>query len=60
MRGRTARQSIGGQSRIRGDARITLIGPSLTFAETALIALCGADLSPRIGERPLPPAGRCC
>jgi biotin-dependent carboxylase-like uncharacterized protein len=33
---------------------ITLIGPSLTFAETALIALCGADLSPRIGERPLP------
>jgi len=33
---------------------ITLIGPSLTFADTALIALCGADLSPRIGERPLP------
>ncbi|HWZ74076.1 MAG TPA: biotin-dependent carboxyltransferase family protein, partial [Casimicrobiaceae bacterium] len=33
---------------------ITLIGPSLTFAETALIALCGADLSPRVGERPLP------
>lgn len=33
---------------------ITLIGPSLTFTETALIAICGADLSPRIGERPLP------
>ena len=33
---------------------ITLIGPSLAFGETALIALCGADLSPRIGERPLP------
>jgi antagonist of KipI len=33
---------------------ITLIGPSLTFAETALIALCGADLSPRVGECPLP------
>ena len=33
---------------------ITLIGPSLTFAETSLIAVCGADLSPRIGERPLP------
>jgi biotin-dependent carboxylase-like uncharacterized protein len=33
---------------------ITLIGPSLAFAETTLIALCGADLSPRIGERPLP------
>jgi len=33
---------------------ITLIGPSLTFAETALIALCGANLSPRIGGRPLP------
>ena len=36
---------------------ITLIGPSLTFAETALVALCGADLSPRIGECPLPLGG---
>jgi antagonist of KipI len=33
---------------------ITLQGPGLTFDETALIAICGADLSPRIGEQPLP------
>ena len=33
---------------------ITLMGPSLRFGEAALIAVTGADLSPRIGEAALP------
>jgi len=33
---------------------ITLIGPGLVFTETTLIAICGANLSPRVGERELP------
>jgi biotin-dependent carboxylase-like uncharacterized protein len=33
---------------------ITLMGPSLVFEAPALIAICGADLSPRIGETPVP------
>src|SRR5205823_4286218 len=33
---------------------MTLIGPSLRFDDTALIAICGADLSPRVGEREVP------
>jgi len=33
---------------------MTLIGPSLRFDDTALIAICGADLSPRAGEREVP------
>lgn len=33
---------------------ITLLGPSLKFQETTLIAICGAGLSPRIGERAVP------
>jgi antagonist of KipI len=33
---------------------VTLLGPSLRFTETALIAIVGADFSPRIGERALP------
>lgn len=33
---------------------ITLLGPSLRFQEAALIAITGADLSPRIGERAVP------
>jgi len=33
---------------------ITLIGPSLAFDESAVIAICGADLSPRIGDRDVP------
>jgi urea carboxylase len=35
---------------------ITLIGPSLRFSEPALIAITGAELSPRIGEQPVPQA----
>jgi len=33
---------------------ITLMGPSLVFEQAALIAIAGADLSPRIGEAPVP------
>jgi biotin-dependent carboxylase-like uncharacterized protein len=33
---------------------MTLIGPSLRFDDAALIAICGADLSPRIAEREVP------
>lgn len=33
---------------------VTLMGPSLRFTETALIAITGADLSPRIGEHAVP------
>jgi biotin-dependent carboxylase-like uncharacterized protein len=33
---------------------MTLIGPSLRFDDAALIAICGADLSPRVGERDVP------
>ena len=33
---------------------ITLMGPSLAFDSAALIAIVGADLSPRIAEAPVP------
>lgn len=33
---------------------ITLVGPSLRFTRSALIAIAGADLSPRMGEPALP------
>jgi antagonist of KipI len=33
---------------------ITLTGPGLRFERETLIALCGADLSPTIGDRPVP------
>ena len=35
---------------------ITLMGPSLLFHQDALIAIVGADLSPRIGEQLVPMA----
>lgn len=41
----------------QGDAatlEITLQGPRLEFEEDALIAICGADLSPVIGAEPVP------
>jgi len=43
-----------GNSEHEATLEITLMGPSLRFAETALIAISGADLSPRIGEHALP------
>ena len=33
---------------------VTLLGPGLKFNETALIAICGADLAPRIDNTALP------
>lgn len=33
---------------------MTLIGPSLRFETESMIALCGADLSPTIGDQPVP------
>jgi len=33
---------------------VTLMGPSLQFEQTALVAITGADLSPRIGDAALP------
>lgn len=33
---------------------VTLMGPSLKFDATTLIAICGADLAPRIGDTALP------
>ena len=40
-----------------GDAatlEITLQGPRLEFADDALVSICGADLSPAIGNEPVP------
>lgn len=37
-----------------GVLEITMIGPVLRFTENALIAVCGADLSPCIENQPLP------
>jgi biotin-dependent carboxylase-like uncharacterized protein len=33
---------------------VTLMGPSLKFDVTTLLAICGADLAPRIGDTALP------
>ncbi|MEF7616747.1 biotin-dependent carboxyltransferase family protein [Aquincola sp. MAHUQ-54] len=33
---------------------IVLMGPSLRFTAPACIAICGADMSPRIGDEPVP------
>lgn len=37
-----------------GALEITMIGPVLRFTEDALIAVCGADLSPSVDELPVP------
>lgn len=34
---------------------MTMVGPEIYFAETALISVCGGDLSPRLNDRELPP-----
>lgn len=34
---------------------ITLLGPKLMFEEEALIAVCGADMSPEVDGHPVPP-----
>ena len=43
-----------GNSEREATLEITLLGPSLRFQEAALIAIAGADLSPRIGEYAVP------
>jgi biotin-dependent carboxylase-like uncharacterized protein len=43
-----------GNSDQEATLEVTLIGPSLRFPEAALIAITGADLSPRIGEHAVP------
>lgn len=32
---------------------ITMLGPTIEFQQDALIAICGGDLSPKIGEKPV-------
>ena len=43
-----------GNSEAEATLEITLIGPALAFDDDAVIAICGADLSPRIGEHDVP------
>lgn len=50
---RAANLLVGNAER-EASLEITLMGPSLEFRETALIAICGAALTPRIGEQALP------
>ena len=43
-----------GNDQTEASLEITLMGPSLLFERDTLIAITGADLSPRIGQEPLP------
>ena len=43
-----------GNAECEATLEITLLGPSLRFRESALIAIAGANLSPRIGEHCVP------
>src|SRR5205823_9840132 len=43
-----------GNRQTEATLEITLIGPSLAFDGPAVVAICGADLSPRIGDRDVP------
>ncbi|MEK9776575.1 MAG: hypothetical protein VW339_10625 [Quisquiliibacterium sp.] len=43
-----------GNDQTEASLEITLMGPSLRFERDTLIAITGADLSPRIGQEPLP------
>ena len=47
---------LAGNGADEASLEITLMGPSLLFHQDALIAIVGADLSPRIGEQPVPMA----
>ena len=47
---------LAGNERDEATLEITLMGPSLAFERDALIAIAGADLSPRVGDAPLPMA----
>lgn len=48
--------ALAGNDRDEATLEITLMGPSLAFERDALIAIAGADLSPRVGDAPLPMA----
>jgi len=45
---------LAGNATDEASLEITLMGPSLLFHQDALIAIVGADMSPRIGEQPVP------
>lgn len=45
---------IAGNPEDAATLEITLQGPQLAFATDALIAICGADMSPSIGRQPVP------
>ena len=45
---------VAGNATDAATIEITLQGPQLAFAEDALIAICGADLSPSVGGEPVP------
>ena len=47
---------LAGNANDEASLEITLMGPSLLFHQDALIAIVGADLSPRIGEQAVPMA----
>ncbi len=50
---RLANAAVGNDAR-DATLEITLQGPVLRFNETALVAVCGADLAPQIGSEPFP------
>lgn len=43
-----------GNNRDEAGIEITMVGPELLFLEDAIIALCGADLSPTLDGHPVP------
>ncbi len=50
---RLANAAVGNDAHAAG-LEITLQGPVLRFDESALVAVCGADLAPRIASEPFP------
>ncbi|MCG6873937.1 MAG: biotin-dependent carboxyltransferase family protein [Betaproteobacteria bacterium] len=50
---RLANAAVGNDER-EATLEITMQGPVLRFGEPALVAVCGADLAPRIGSVPFP------
>ena len=53
---RLANRLVGNDER-EATLEITLVGPSLRFHRDALVAITGADLAPRLDDRPLPRRG---
>ncbi len=49
-----AANALVGNRQDEATLEITAVGPSLIFNEITLIAICGGDLSPRIGGEPVP------